>query len=71
MQVALTVDPVRCPLCGEPNQCALEVERASGVKQPVCWCSQVKFEAVLLSRLPEGSRGKACVCHACAMAERT
>jgi hypothetical protein len=47
MQVALPADPNHCPLCGQPNECAMEIERATGVKQPPCWCSQVKFEAAL------------------------
>jgi hypothetical protein len=65
MHVALPADPTLCPLCGEPNRCAMEVERATGVKQPPCWCTQVKFEAELLSRIPENARGKACICPAC------
>ena len=69
MQVALPVDPTRCPLCGEPNRCAMEVERETGVKQPLCWCTQARFEATLLSRIPEHARGKACLCPACAQAE--
>jgi hypothetical protein len=47
MQVALPADPNHCPLCGQPNECAMEIERATGVKQPPCWCSLVKFEASL------------------------
>ena len=66
---AASADPTRCPLCGQPNQCAMEVERATGVKQPPCWCSQARFEASLLSRIPEHARGKACLCPACAKAE--
>lgn len=69
MQVALPIDPNLCPLCQQPNQCAMEVEQAIGVKQPPCWCSQAKFEAALLSRIPEHARGKACLCNACAQAE--
>ena len=69
MQVALPADPGHCPLCGQPNECAMEIERATGVKHPPCWCSQVTFEASLLSRLPEHARGKACICPACAQAE--
>ena len=38
MQVALPADPNHCPLCGQPNECAMEIERATGVKQPPCWC---------------------------------
>jgi hypothetical protein len=58
--------PNRCPLCGRPNQCAMEVERKTGVKQPPCWCTQVKFDAALLSNVPEEANGKACICAACA-----
>ena len=64
MQVALPIDPSLCPLCQEPNECAMEVAHATGVKQPPCWCTQVKFEAALLSRIPEHARGKACLCMA-------
>lgn len=66
MPLASSHDASRCPLCGQPNQCAMEAQRASGVKQPPCWCTQVKFDAALLSRLPEQARGRACICAACA-----
>ena len=66
MPAALSNDPSRCPLCGQPNQCAMEAERASGAKQPPCCCTQVKFDAALLSRLPEQARATACICAACA-----
>ena len=69
MQVALPIDPTLCPLCSQTNECAMEVERATGVKQAPCWCSQVKFEAALLSRIPEHARGKACLCPVCGRAE--
>jgi hypothetical protein len=42
------------------------VESATGVKQPPCWCTEQKFDSALLDRVPEGSRGKACICAACA-----
>jgi hypothetical protein len=64
-----SADPVLCPLCGQSNQCAAEVETATGVKQPPCWCTEVKFEAALLSNLPEPARGTACICAVCAQAE--
>ena len=60
------IDPNRCPLCGKPNQCAMEVERETGVKQPPCWCTQVTFDAALLSSVSEEARGVACICAACA-----
>ncbi|MDO9402375.1 MAG: cysteine-rich CWC family protein [Polaromonas sp.] len=58
--------PSRCPLCGQPNRCAMEVERDTGVRQPACWCAQVKFEQALLERLPPQARRLACICQACA-----
>ncbi|MBC7917366.1 MAG: cysteine-rich CWC family protein [Rhodoferax sp.] len=60
------IDPQRCPLCGERNQCAMELERATGEKQPPCWCTAQTFGADLLARLPEEVRAKACICAACA-----
>jgi len=59
-------DPTLCPLCGQSNQCAGQVERATGVKQPPCWCIQATFSAELLARVPEPARRLACICAACA-----
>ena len=56
----------RCPLCGEPNRCAMEIERATGQSQPPCWCTKVDFGADLLAQVPEVARGRACICAACA-----
>lgn len=63
-----SLDPTRCPLCGQSNQCVGEVERVTGVKQPPCWCNQITFETELLARIPEHARRKACICAACAQA---
>lgn len=68
MPSALPVNPQHCPLCGQPNQCAMEAERATGIRQPACWCIQASFAPSLLARIPEAARGKACVCAACAAA---
>ena len=65
-RTAATIEADRCPLCGQANACAMEVERATGTKQPPCWCTQVDFSADLLDRLPPEARGKACICAACA-----
>lgn len=65
-----SAEPRLCPLCGQPNQCAMEVERVSGIKQPPCWCIQLEFNAELLARIPHNARGKACVCAACAKVAR-
>lgn len=58
--------PEVCPLCGQGNQCAMELERTTGQKQPPCWCTQVNFSAELLARVPAADQGKACICAACA-----
>jgi hypothetical protein len=60
------IDPTRCPLCGQPNACANEIERETGALQPPCWCTQVDFSAELLSRVPAQAERKACICRACA-----
>jgi hypothetical protein len=44
----------------------MEVERSTGVKQPPCWCTQVKFEQATLERIPPQARRLACICRACA-----
>jgi len=62
------VDPRRCPLCGQPNGCAMERERLTGVPQPPCWCASAAFGGELLERLPDNGRGQACICAACAVA---
>jgi hypothetical protein len=68
MQASLPVDPTRCPLCGQSNQCAGQVERSTGIKQPSCWCNTVTFDADLLARVPQAARRQACICIACAQA---
>lgn len=63
---SIPVDPARCPLCGQANQCANEVARATGVAQLPCWCMQVDFGADLLARVPPEAQRRACICAACA-----
>lgn len=60
------IDPCRCPLCGQPNRCANEVARATGVAQPPCWCTTAIFAPELLARVPAEAQRKACICAACA-----
>jgi len=71
MPTPATPDPRHCPLCGQANQCAMEVERLTGVKQGPCWCTQVDFNRAVLDRLSDAERGKACICQACATRTRT
>lgn len=56
----------KCPLCGHLNQCAMEIELETGVKQPPCWCMAVKFDANVLARVPSEKRNLACICADCA-----
>ncbi|SEB21067.1 cysteine-rich CWC family protein [Variovorax sp. YR216] len=62
------VDASRCPLCGEANRCAMDVERETGQKQPPCWCmaAEFSFSPELLARVPQEKRGLACICARCA-----
>jgi hypothetical protein len=56
-----------CPLCGQINQCIMEIERETGIKQTEpCWCTGVKFDADLLARVPPEKRNLACICATCA-----
>ena len=65
------IDPVLCPLCGRPNLCAMEIQRATGEAQPPCWCTQLAFDAELLARVPDEAQRRACICAACAREGRT
>jgi hypothetical protein len=65
-----TVPTHLCPLCGGPNRCANEVERATGVRQEACWCTQLHFSAELLARVPPEAQRLACICPECARAAR-
>ncbi len=62
------LDPTRCPLCGNDNRCAMELERETGVAQPPCWCVSATFPPGLLDRMPEAARGQACLCANCVAA---
>jgi hypothetical protein len=58
------MDPSRCPLCGEPNACALA--QAGTARE--CWCVSRRFDPGLIERLPAGSAGRACICSRCQQA---
>lgn len=44
----------------------MEDERATGVPQGPCWCTQVDFSAELLARVPAAAKDQACICPSCA-----
>ncbi|HWI82904.1 cysteine-rich CWC family protein [Ramlibacter sp.] len=62
----MSLDPARCPICGQANRCAMEVERETGVQQGACWCTGVDFGADLLAQVPPAAQRQACICAACA-----
>lgn len=62
------LDTTRCPLCGEANRCAVEIERETGVAQGPCWCLVATFTDALRERVPPEARGLACICARCAAA---
>jgi hypothetical protein len=61
------IDPCLCPLCGQSNQCANEIEKATGVAQGPCWCTTATFSSEVLERIPASARRMACVCARCAV----
>nr|WP_315479735.1 cysteine-rich CWC family protein [uncultured Rhodoferax sp.] len=66
MSMPRSTTPEVCPLCGQGNQCAMDMERSTGQKQPPCWCTQASFSAELLASVPAADQGKTCICAACA-----
>jgi hypothetical protein len=55
-----------CPLCGQPNGCAMEQRQDAEATPVPCWCTTVTFTEELLQRIPAAARRKACVCLRCA-----
>jgi hypothetical protein len=60
------LDASRCPVCGEANRCAIELERETGQPQGPCWCMQAAFARGVLDRVPAEARRLACICARCA-----
>lgn len=52
-----------CPICGQPNNCAMEIEKSTGQKQDPCWCVSEDFPKELLAKLPEAA--VSCICNHC------
>jgi len=59
------LEALKCPICGEPNQCAQEIFQATGKPPETCWCMGATFSAELLDRVPEEAQNKACICEKC------
>lgn len=64
-------NPSACPLCGSPNQCAMEVAKATGQAPGVCWCAGMDFSAELLAQVPTEAQRLACICERCARLAQT
>lgn len=60
-----TIDPSKCPICSEPNQCAQEVAKATCKTPEACWCMTTTFSAELLAQVPAEAVKKACICARC------
>jgi len=59
------IDPTKCPLCGEPNNCQLCTNQL--YKGP-CWCESVTIPKELLAKVPTESKNAACICRNCVQA---
>lgn len=59
---ANAIDTGHCPLCGQPNQCAI----VSGLAPESCWCMTTPVSREALARIAPEQRGKACICAHCA-----
>ncbi len=55
-----------CPLCGQANQCAMDIEKTTGIAQGPCWCVGMDFSADLLAKVPVAAQNQACICANCA-----
>ena len=60
------VDPSRCPICHEPNVCAMEKAKATGSELERCLCMDAVFTPAVMDQVPDSAKGKACVCSKCA-----
>ena len=58
----MSFSPERCPLCGQPNDCARAAQPDS---KGACWCVKETFPPELCARVPEKARRCACICQRC------
>ena len=61
-----SADPRYCPLCGQPNLCAMELARRTGLPPAPCWCMAQTIDPDTLAQIPLQALDKACLCPACA-----
>ena len=56
----MIIDPARCPLCSEPNDCQLAAGRTK------CWCFEAAVPRDIREQVPVEARDAACICRRCA-----
>ena len=61
--MTVSIDACVCPICGEPNQCAIELAKVSDTPIEECWCISVKISEETLSKVPHHLLNKACICN--------
>ena len=66
LKLMSTIDPTLCPICHEPNICAMEKAKATGTKPERCWCMDAVFTPAVMDQVPDAAKGKACICAKCA-----
>jgi hypothetical protein len=62
--------PSICPICGQANQCAMEIEKTTGIAQGPCWCVAQDFSADLLAKVPPNAQHQACICAQCVISAK-
>ena len=60
------LNPTRCPICLEPNVCAMEMAKATGNIAEGCWCVDAVFSPAAMEQVPDSAKGKVCICARCA-----
>lgn len=59
--MSCAIDPARCPLCGDANDCA----RVEDPNAKECWCATQRIAPELLARVPAPAVGCTCICRRC------
>ena len=60
-------DEQKCPLCDQPNRCAMAEDESVSA----CWCTSIRLTEDMLEAVPAKDRGVRCVCATCARALAT
>ncbi|MEZ5718808.1 MAG: cysteine-rich CWC family protein [Burkholderiaceae bacterium] len=63
MSLPQTPPASQCPLCTQPNQCAM----AQGLPAAQCWCMHSTLSTEALASLAPQERGQRCICPSCGL----